>query len=117
MKKRAVALLVLLSLLITIPAYAVTPRTVDIGASIAFNRTEVVCTAKITGERQSDTISATMTLMKGSQIVAFWRGNGTWSLDMNGTAPVETGVTYTLTVDALINGVWQTPFTTSRTHN
>ncbi len=117
MKKRTIALLLLVSVIVTIPAYALSPRTVDASVSLEFRGTTAYCTARIYGENLTDTISATMTLMQGSQIVAFWRSNGSGSVDLYGTADVERGATYTLTVDALINGAWQTPATITKTNN
>ncbi len=117
MKKRVSTLLIVTVMLFAIPAYAVSSRTIDIFPNITFDGTEAMCSASITGDRTTDSIFATMTLEQGTRIIDEWSGSGSGILNLTGVAEVSHWRTYTLTVNATINGVAQPSVTISRTNN
>lgn len=117
MKKRFLVLLFVMVMLFSLSAHAVSPRTIDIFPNITFVGTEATCTASITGDRLTDSISATMALKQGTRVIDEWSDSSSGILSMAGTADVSRRTTYTLTVDAIINGVAQPTVTISRTNN
>ena len=58
-----------------------------------------------------------MTLRQGSRVVYSWSGNGTGFLTMTKATNVSSGLTYTLTVSATVNGNAISPVTVQATNN
>lgn len=116
MKSKFIALLLVLALILAIPAYAATPRTVDIVPDIVFSGNKATCTARITGDRVTDQIAAKMTLKQGSRVINEWSDSGRGILKLTGNANVSRLTTYTLTVSATINGVTRPAVTITRTN-
>lgn len=117
MKKRVFLLFLAAVMLLAIPAYAVSPRTIDCIPDISFNGTEATCTATVTGDRTTDRISATMTLKRGPTVIDSWSDSASGYLKLTGTATVTRRTSYTLIVDATVNGVAQPTVTIYRTSN
>ena len=117
MKKRSIVLFVLMAMLFAIPAYAASPRAIDYFTDIVFDGTEATCTARITGDRVTDSITATMTLKQGNRVIDSWSSSGNGILSLRGTADASRWVTYTLVVESTVNGVVKTPVTIQRTNN
>ena len=117
MKKRFLCLLLGFIMLLSVSAYAVTPRATLINSDIAFDGTEATCTANIFGSKATDEITATMQLRRSGVLIDTWSGSGTGTPRLVGTAEVALGKTYALIVNATINGVAQTPVTISETNN
>lgn len=103
-------------IILTVPAYAMSPRATMIAPDINFNGTEADCTVRITANKATDRIVATMELWQGTTLIDSWNGNGQWTLKLNGTADVQKNKTYKLVVEYSINGAKQTPVTYSRTN-
>jgi len=123
MKIRAIAIFVLIALICAIPAYAdtdgkvgVDTKAIDFVPDIAFNGTEAYCTVQITGDNVTDTIAAKMTLKQGVTAIDSWSGIGHGFLILRGETTVSLGVTYTLIIESIINGVKQPTVTILRTN-
>ena len=106
-------MLVVMTMILAIPAYAASPRAIMVAPDITFDGTEAECTVRITANNASDRIVATMELWQGSTFVDSWSGNGQWTLKLNGSADVQRNKTYTLIIEYSVNGVAQTPATFS----
>ncbi|MBR4057985.1 MAG: hypothetical protein IKK00_07660 [Oscillospiraceae bacterium] len=117
MKKRSIVLLVLMAMLFAIPAYAESSRAIDYFTDIEFDGTEATCITQITGDRVTDSITATMTLKRGNRVINSWSGSGNGILSMRGIADVSRRVTYTLVLEWTVNGVAKTPVTIQKTNN
>ena len=116
LKRISLCLLVIMIIILTVPAYAVSPRATMVVPNITFNGTEADCNVRITANKATDKIVATMELWQGTTLIDSWNGNGLWTLKLNGTADVQKNKTYTLVIEYSINGVNQTPATYSRTN-
>lgn len=116
MKKRFGFLMLVMSMILAIPAYAVVQRTIDVVPDIEFNGTTATCTVRIMGDRTTDRITATMELWQGSTLIDDWSASGSGILKIDETATVSKNKTYTLTVEYTINGVNQMPVSLSRTN-
>lgn len=115
MKKCIVALSVVLMMMLSFPANAVDFRLGIKLPSLTFEDKTATCKVLITTENSSDDISATITLWNGSSCIKTWNASDSGKLDFSQTATVVKGETYTLNVDALINGEPQETFSTTRT--
>lgn len=116
MKKHVAALSIVLMMLIVIPVSALEPRVGVKIPTLAFNGTTATCKVLITGDDTSDTISATIKLYNGSSCIKTWNAQGeSGTLRFEDTATVVKGKTYTLSVDAKINGKPQDTFSITRT--
>ncbi len=71
---------------------------------LSFTGTTANCKADVTASRTSDEIDVTMILWQGDTQLKSWSASGTGSVFLSKTYSVEKGKTYTLTVDATING-------------
>lgn len=105
MKKRIIPLVLLLAMLLSLPAYAVSPRVMTILPAISFNGTTANCRVSVSADRSTDQISAVIQLWNGSTRIARWTDSGTGYLLFSNSATVSKGKTYELTVDVKINGV------------
>lgn len=117
MKKGFLCLLLLMSMILAVPAYAASARTIDVVPDIEFNGTTATCTVRIMGDRTTDKISATMSLWQGSTLIDSWSANGAGILKIDETAQVVRNLTYNLTVNYSINGIAQVPVSISRTNS
>ena len=117
MRKRSIALFVLIAMLFAIPTYAASPRAIDCFTDIEFDGTEATCITRITGDRVTDSITATMTLKQGNRVIDSWSGSGNGILSLRGNANVSRRVTYTLVLEWTVNGIAKTPVTIQRTNN
>lgn len=117
MKKRMFCLALVFSLILAIPAYAVSSRTINAYPALSFNGTSAACTVTILGERTTDKISATMELWQGSKLIDDWSASASGILKIDETTTVAKNKTYTLTVEYTVNGVEQTPISISRTNS
>lgn len=114
--KRVMCILVLVATIFAIPAYAASPRTIDVYPSLSFNGTTATCTATIMGERTTDRIAASMELRQGGTLIDDWSASGSGILKLDKTTTVTKNKTYTLTVEYTVNGVAQTPVSISGTN-
>ena len=117
--KKTVALVTAMILLISIfplSAFAITPRAPSIYPTLTFNGTTATCGLVVTAE-DTDTITATVRLYRGSSVVATWTPRAVGTMGFYDYATVARNATYTLTAQVYINGVAQAPASTTRTNN
>jgi len=107
LKKRSLALILVIVLATTITAQAAQARLNHVIPMLSFSGTTANCEADVTANRTSDEIDVTMTLWQGNTPLKSWVTSGTGSVFLSKTYSVEKGKTYTLTVDATINGTAQ----------
>lgn len=116
MKKQFLCLLLVLSAIFAVSAYAASDRTIDVYPHLEFNGTKANCSVTILGERTTDKISATMELWQGNTLIDDWSVSGSGILKMDKTTAVEKNKTYMLTVEYAINGVAQKTVSVSGTN-
>ena len=104
-RKRIVTNQLLLAMLLSLPAYAASPRVMTILPAISFDGTTANCRVSVSADRSTDQISAVIQLWNGSTRIARWTDSGTGYLLFSNSATVSKGKTYELTVDVKINGV------------
>ena len=95
----------LLAMLLSLSAYAASPRVMTILPAISFDGTTANCRVSVSADRSTDQISAVIQLWNGSTRIARWTDSGTGYLLFSNSATVSKGKTYELTVDVKINGV------------
>ena len=105
LKKRIIPLILLLAMLLSLSAYAASPRVMTILPAISFDGTTANCRVSVSADRSTDQISAVIQLWNGSTRIARWTDSGTGYLLFSNSATVSKGKTYELTVDVKINGV------------
>ena len=105
LKKRIIPLILLLAMLLSLSAYAASPRVMTILPAISFDGTTANCRVSVSADRSTDQISAVIHLWNGSTRIARWTDSGTGYLLFSNSATVSKGKTYELTVDVKINGV------------
>ena len=103
MKKRVLALVLVVAMLLASTAFAAT-YTVRPRATLAFDGTTAICSTTVTGDSPSDKIEVMMTLWQGSVLVYSWSDSGKGSVEMEKTKTVTKGKSYTLKVNASVNG-------------
>ena len=97
--------ILLLAMLLSLSAYAASPRVMTILPAISFDGTTANCRVSVSADRSTDQISAVIQLWNGSTRIARWTDSGTGYLLFSNSATVSKGKTYELTVDVKINGV------------
>lgn len=117
MKKRFLWLMFVMAIILAIPVYAASERTIDVVPDIEFNGTTATCTVRIMGDRTTDRIAATMELWQGNTLIDEWSASASGILKIDETATVARNKTYTLTVEYTINGTAQTPVSILRSNN
>ena len=117
MKRRTVALILVLAMLCAIPVYAMASVRLSNYSVLSFNGTTANCSVLVTSENPSDRIVTNMRLKCGSSIVGEWNRSGYGSVQISGSATVVRNETYTLVVYVTINGVAQQPATITKTNN
>ena len=106
--RRIVVFLVTVAILCSLllyPAYALTPYSRGSNPRITVNGNTATCTATYTGDDQTAQVVVSANLWQGSTWVDSWVDSGRGGASIIGYAPVESGKTYTLKVDALVNGI------------
>lgn len=85
---------------------AVEPRALSIAPGLGFSGTTAYCEVTISCDYGTDEIYATMKLWEGNFCIATWTDSGEGHLVMEKTkSNLTEGMEYTVTVDAVINGV------------
>lgn len=109
MKKRCFqALVVFLIACFAIPfaTKAVETRALSIAPGLSFSGTTAYCEVTVACDHSYDEIDATMKLWEGNFCIATWSASGDGVLVMEKTkSNCIRGQEYTVTVDAVINGV------------
>ena len=108
--KRIIAFAVVLVLLGCVAAIILgNMTTIRLEPALSVNGMTAECSAHISGRRASDTLSAKLILRQGEREVASWTAESKGVLDLHESSPVNPGFTYTLTLEASINGAMQAP--------
>ena len=107
--KRVCALLLtvimVLAMIVPCTASAAEARAMSIVPGLSFSGTTAYCEVVINCDYSTDEITATMRLWEGNFCIATWSDSGEGVLYIDGSKAVTKGNTYSLTVDATINGV------------
>ena len=117
MKKRIMPFVIIIALLLATPAYAASARLITVVPDIQFSGTDATCMVRITANKTTDKISATMELWQDNEMLDSWSGVGYGFLKLEGDATVRKYETYQLTVSYSVNGTVKTPVTIDRTNN
>lgn len=104
MRKASILLALLLLVAIFTTAQASPARISPAYPSLSFSGTTANCSVYIKADNLNDSISATIQLWQGSSCMATWYASGVGSLTHSASKAVTSGLQYTLTVDATING-------------
>ena len=112
MKKRILAMVSVLILMLTIPAYAVQSRAPAVLPSLSFSGTKATCEVLVTADNYMDDIYLEIELWRGSVKIEDWTVSGEGFIDFS----VAKGNTYTLKVYAEINNVEITPVSLTKTY-
>lgn len=116
MKKRILAMVSVLILMLTIPAYAVQSRAPAVLPSLSYSGTKATCEVLVTADNYMDDIYLEIELWRGSVKIEDWTVSGEGFIDFSKTASVAKGNTYTLKVYAEINNVEITPVSLTKTY-
>lgn len=106
MRKRIIAVALVLVFALSMTAYALEPRGTPYLPSLTFDGTTALCSIKII--RANADIDVTLTLYRGLSIIDSWSESGTNSVIISGQCEVKEGLEYRLEVTGTIDGV---PFT------
>lgn len=117
MKKLAFLMALLLIVSIPVSANAVEVRAIHIIPSITFQDDVAYCSIEFYGDSQSDQITAKIKLYEDGVFKAGWPVSGYGSFTFSRQAYATRGCTYTLVVEATINGVERPPYSITETYN
>lgn len=115
MRKRVLALSLILALVLGMTAQAAPAKMPRVGPTLSFSGTTATCAVSVIGDKASDTIAVTAKLWKGSTCLKTWTKSGTGRVSISNTVTVTKGQTYKLTADATVNGVKQAQKSTTKT--
>lgn len=104
MKKIAFLLALLLVISLSVPVRAVEARSPNVTRTLNFNGTSANCYVHIQTGDMDSTIIATIQLWQGGTCIATWYANGLGTLNSSNTCAVTSGMQYTLTVSATVDG-------------
>lgn len=102
---RKIAFFLAIALLVSIPlsVHAAESRTVFI-PRLSFSGTTANCSVDVDGDTIYDYIVVTMKLFQGNNLLKQWSASGSRSVSMSESYKVTKGVSYTLTIEVMING-------------
>lgn len=83
--------------------------------SLSFDGSKAVCAAWYTADNTSDALDVTLSLYRGSTLVKSWRRTGIGTVSVSERCGVQSGKTYTLTMQYSVNGVPQPDLSTTKT--
>lgn len=117
MQKRVTALSLILVFALMISAQAAgIARTPQTSPTMTFNGTMATFNVLVKADKPSDTVSVRVKLWRDSTCLNSWAASGTGSVSLSKTVSVISGKTYTLTVDATINGEKQSTKSITKTY-
>jgi len=98
MRKQLLSIILAIAIVFSlcVPALAVEPRANTVSPSLTFSGTTANCSVTISAVNKD--ISATLWLWHGDDLVASWSDSGETFVGISGSADVEKGETYMLTV-------------------
>ena len=116
--KKIVATILLIALLVVPTAICANARAIPmITLDISFATTAIVSTVDIQASAVNDEISAVIKLYQGNSCIATWNASDVGYLNFRSVKVVDKGYTYTLTVDATIDGTTYDTVSTSAYFN
>ena len=116
MKKKVLVLVLVLAFAFSAAAQAAGPvRIIRTIPSISFNGTTVACKATVRANSESDQVFVVVKLWSSGVCKGTWTGSGAGYAEASGSRTATNGATYTLKVDATINGVAQPTKSVTRT--
>lgn len=104
MKKRTLALILVIVMLLSMTVIAVDARSKSISPRLTFSGKTANCGLDVVGDTTSDTISATIKLCRGTEVLETWYESGSGYIFFSDTYTVDKTGTYKLTADVTING-------------
>ena len=104
MRKASILLALLLLVAVFTTAQASPARIPPAYPALSFSGTTANCSVYVNSGTPDGSISATIQLWQGSTCVATWYASGVGSLTHSASKAVTSGLQYTLTVDATVNG-------------
>ena len=104
MKKIAMLLAIVLLVATPLTVQAATPRTIDISPGLFYTGTTARCSVLVSAYNVSQEVEVTVTLWHGNSWIESWDLFGYGYVDWEDTVTVVSGNTYTLTIDATIDG-------------
>lgn len=104
MKKIAMLLAIVLLVATPLTAQAATPRTINISPEIDYTGSTAICSVLVATDYMYQEIEVTVTLWHGNSWIESWDISGYGYVDWEDTVTVVSGNTYTLTIDATIDG-------------
>ena len=107
MRKRVLALTLVLALVLGISAQAAQTRAYQITPSLTFTGTTAKCVVEVRGEDGTDAISVTAKLYQGGTLLKTWKESGTGYVKLSESTTVTRGLAYILETTVTINGVKQ----------
>ena len=111
--KKIVATILLIALLVVPTATCANARAIPVIAlNVSFATTAVVSTVEIQADLDK-AISAVIKLYQGNSCIATWNASDVGYLNFRSVKVVDKGYTYTLTVDATIDGTTYDTVSTS----
>lgn len=103
MKKKAVVTLIIMILMLVAPAYATLARVAYIAPNLSFTDTTANCSVTIY-DGDTAKIKVVISLKNGDDCIKSWEKSAVGYFYFFDTVSVARGQTYTLSVDATING-------------
>lgn len=117
MRKGAILLVMALLLTMIVPAYAAQTRDTYVTPSISFSGSTATCKVNIRGEKATDVITATVTLLRDGSYVRSWNATAIGTLSFTETAAAVSGSSYRLVVAYSINGDTKPSHSITRTYS
>lgn len=107
MRKRVLALTLVLALVLGISAQAAQERSYQISPLLTFTGTTAQCEVVVYGNSGDDAISVTAKLYQGGTLLKTWKKSGTGYVKLSESTTVTRGLAYILETTVTINGVKQ----------
>lgn len=104
MRKRAIIFALAIVMLLSMSVYAVEGRSRSITPGLSFTNKTANCSLEVIGDNSSDSISATIKLCRGTEVLETWYESGDGYIFFSDTYTVNKTGTYKLTADVTING-------------
>lgn len=114
-KKRILLLTAVISLLLLTPVHATLTRMANVTPALSFTGTTANCSATIYGGSTNADIAAVISLKNGNDCIKTWKESAVGYLYFTDTVSVTRGQSYTLSVDATIDGKTLPTASTSNT--
>lgn len=105
MKKRVLAITLLVVMILTMSVQAISPRLTTIKPVLSFSGRTAECAVDIWADHTTDEISVTMKLWRGASCLETWTESGEGHVYLYGehTVPMR-GWSYKLTAEVTLNG-------------